>query len=392
MNPYRLEKLTEQIQNRGLDCLALVPGANLFYLTGLHFHLGDRPTVAFFCPGRPPTLVLPALEMQKVAHLPNLQTFPWRDEDGFAGAFYKVGVELGLAGKQIGVEAFTMRVVEMRLLEKMARAGRIVPADGAVSALRMRKDPDELSRMRCAVELAQQAITATLERFRPGMTERQIESILKVAMLKTGAHSVSFDPIVSAGPNSANPHATPTDRPVGVGDFLLFDWGVYVDGYASDITRTFPVAANQMEPEMRRIYGLVQEANAAGRAAVKPGVTCSQVDAAARCVIEAGGYGDHFTHRTGHGLGLQVHEPPFIVAGNQMMLEPGMTFSIEPGIYLPGRNGVRIEDDVVVTEDGCESLTTFGRDWMPIGEFTTGHFTKTVTQRAQRRRRDTLRY
>jgi Xaa-Pro dipeptidase len=191
-----------------------------------------------------------------------------------------------------------------------------------------------------------------------------VAAILKVALLQSGAQNISFDPIVSGGPNSANPHASPSDRPVGLGEYLLFDWGVSVEGYTSDITRTFPVG--EIEFEMRRIYELVQDANAAGRAAVRPGVTCSEVDAAARRVIERGGYGERFTHRTGHGLGLQVHEPPYIVAGNEMVLEPGMTFTIEPGIYLPGRGGVRIEDNVVVTADGCESLTTFVRDWTPI--------------------------
>jgi len=364
MNLNRLEKLAQQIRTRKLDCLALVPGANLFYLTGLFFHLGDRPTVAFFRPGRPPALVLPVLEAQKAAGL-DIQLFPWTDEEGYSSAFQRAGAELGLAGARIGVEAFTMRVVEMRLLEQSAPGCQLVPADGVVSALRMRKDAGELDRMRRAADLAQKAITATLKQFRPGMTERKLESILKIAMLELGAQNASFDPIVSGGPNSANPHATPTDRPVQPGEFLLFDWGVYVDGYASDITRTFPVG--QMEPEMRRIYELVQEANAAGRAAVRPGVTCSEVDAAARRVIQAGGYGDYFIHRTGHGLGLQVHEPPFIVAGNERELEPGMTFTIEPGIYLPGRGGVRIEDDIIVTEDGSESLTTLDRDWTPVG-------------------------
>jgi Xaa-Pro dipeptidase len=121
-----------------------------------------------------------------------------------------------------------------------------------------------------------------------------------------------------------------------------------------------------MDPEMRAIYEVVKRANAAGREAVRPGVTCSTVDAAARAVIEEAGYGEFFTHRTGHGLGMEIHEPPYIVAGNERVLEVGMTFTIEPGIYLPGKNGVRIEDDVVVTEDGCESLTTMSRDWRSL--------------------------
>ncbi len=364
MNRERLERLGAHIESEGLDCLAVVPGANLFYLTGLNLHLGDRPTVVFFFPDRPPALILPALETLQVAALPEAQVFPWTDEQGFAGAFERAGSELRLEGALIGVEAFTMRAVEVWLLAESVSGCRLSPADAVVNALRVCKDSDELERMRRAAGLAQDAMTSTMRQFRLGMTEREVAAILKVAMLEAGAQNVSFEPIVSGGPNSANPHASPSDRPIGLGEYLLFDWGVYVDGYASDITRTFPVG--DMEPEMRDIYALVQEANTAGRAAVRPGATCSQVDAAARRVIEEGGYGDRFTHRTGHGLGLQVHEPPFIVAGNETVLEPGMTFTVEPGIYLPGRGGVRIEDDVVVTADGCESLTTFARDWTPV--------------------------
>ena len=364
MNQKRLERLNEQLKEKDLDCLALVPGANLYYLTGLSFHLGDRPTVAFFRPDQSPALILPALESLKVADLTDVQTFPWADEEGYEDAFRHAGAELELSGKRIGVEAFTMRVVEAGLLTQNAAGSQLLPADGVVSALRMRKDAAELDRMRRAAEMAQEAMTATLDHFRLGMTEREIDALLKVAMLESGAENISFNPIVSGGPNSANPHATPSDRPVNEGEFLLFDWGIYHGGYASDITRTFPVG--EMEPEMCQIYSLVQEANAAGRAAVKPGVTCGEVDAAARNVIEEGGYGEYFTHRTGHGLGLQVHEAPFIVAGNDRILESGMTFSIEPGVYLPGRGGVRIEDDVVVTEDGGESLTTFPREWTPL--------------------------
>lgn len=365
MTHERLERLGSQIERAGLDCLALVPGANLYYLTGLSFHLGDRPTVAFFFPGRPPALILPALEIGKLAVLPSAQPFRWADEDGYAGAFRRAGSELGLKGARIGVEAYTMRAVEAWMLEESAPGCKLSPADGVVSAMRMRKDSDELGRMRRAAGLAQEAMTVTLEKFRLGMTERHVAAILKIALLECGAENVSFEPIVSGGLNSANPHASPSNRPISHGDYLLFDWGAYVEGYASDITRTFPVG--EMEPDMRRIYTLVQQANAAGREAVRPGATCSGVDAAARCVIEEAGYGECFTHRTGHGLGVQVHEPPYIVAGNDTVLEPGMTFTVEPGIYLAGRGGVRIEDDVVVTEYGCESLTTIIRDWMPIG-------------------------
>lgn len=365
MNEARLKKLGPQLEAEELDCVALVPGANLTYLTGLHFHLGDRPTVAFFRADRPPALVVPALELQKVAGMETLELFPWADEDGYDAAFQRAAEAYDLHGARIGVEAFTMRYVEASLLQTYALNCELVPADQVVGGLRMRKEPGEVALMRRAAEMAQEALSAILPGLAPGMTEREIASRLRQEILMVGAENLSFQPIVSTGPNAANPHALPSDRPLQPGDFLLFDWGLYADGYASDITRTFPVG--EMEPEMREIYEVVKRANGAGRAAVRPGTTCSAVDAAARAVIEEAGYGEFFTHRTGHGLGMEIHEPPYIVAGNERVLEVGMTFTIEPGIYLPGRNGVRIEDDVVVTEGGCESLTTMSRDWWPLG-------------------------
>ena len=155
-------------------------------------------------------------------------------------------------------------------------------------------------------------------------------------------------------------HHTPGDEPIQTGEPIVIDCGAVYGGYAADITRTFSIG--ELEPEMARIYEIVKAANAAGRAKAGPGVPAGAVDQAARAVIEEAGYGEYFTHRTGHGLGLEVHEPPYIVAGNQRMLEPGMTFTVEPVIYLPGRGGVRIEDDVVVTAEGSESLTSYPRD------------------------------
>jgi Xaa-Pro dipeptidase len=169
-----------------------------------------------------------------------------------------------------------------------------------------------------------------------------------------------FSPIVAFGPNSANPHATPTERQLAEGDLLLFDWGAAVDGYFSDITRTF--AVGDVDPELTKIAGIVKEANAAARAIGKPGLPISAVDKAARNVIELAGYGEYFTHRTGHGLGMEGHEEPYIRGDNEQLLETGMTFTIEPGIYLPGRGGVRIEDDVLVTENGLESFTDYPRE------------------------------
>ena len=174
-----------------------------------------------------------------------------------------------------------------------------------------------------------------------------------------------FAPIVSSGPNAANPHASPTQRKLQTGDLLVVDWGATYDGYISDLTRTF--AVGEVDDEYRKIHEIVQEANAAGRAAARPGVPCANVDKAARDVIEKSGYGTYFTHRTGHGIGMEGHEEPYMRGDNMQLLEPGMAFTVEPGIYLPGRNGVRIEDNVAITETGADVLSDMPREIRTVG-------------------------
>jgi Xaa-Pro dipeptidase len=183
---------------------------------------------------------------------------------------------------------------------------------------------------------------------------------LTLQLFRAGSDpQLAFSPIVSSGPNSANPHSTPSDRILTSGDLLVIDWGACSLGYNSDITRTFGIG--NIEPEFSLIGKIVLEANTTGRKSAKPGITAEMVDKVTRDVIVSAGYGNFFTHRTGHGLGMEGHEEPYIRANNPMLLEPGMTFTIEPGIYLPGRNGVRIEDDVVITDTGAECLTSFPR-------------------------------
>jgi Xaa-Pro dipeptidase len=215
------------------------------------------------------------------------------------------------------------------------------------------------------VAIAQEALARTLEAVKPGMTEQGVAAELMVNLLRGGSEGMPFAPLVQSGPNSASPHGGTSSRRLEVGDLLLLDFGAMVDGYPSDITRTF--AVGEVDAELPDVYRIVRAANAAGQAAVRPGVSCQDVDRAARRVIEDAGYGPYFIHRTGHGLGLEVHEPPYIVDGNEQTLEVGMTFTIEPGVYLPGRGGIRVEDNVVVTKDGCDSLTTFERELQVVG-------------------------
>ncbi len=239
-------------------------------------------------------------------------------------------------------------------------------AEDSLAELRMRKDNEELSLMRKAVDIAQRALEKTLPTIQVGMSERQVASELTLQLLRAGSDSqMPFAPIVSGGPNSANPHATPSERPLAVGDLLVIDWGAYYEGYCSDLTRTF--AIGEVDPEFKHIAEVVRLANDAGRQAAGPDVPAGQVDSAARAVIDGAGYGVFFTHRTGHGLGMQGHEAPYIRSGNSLRLKPGMTFTVEPGIYLPERNGVRIEDNVVITENGSETLSTLSRELVTLG-------------------------
>ena len=220
--------------------------------------------------------------------------------------------------------------------------------------------------MRKAVGIAQDALEAAIPSFKTGMTEKALAAELVIQLFKHGSDpELPFAPIVSSGPNAANPHASPSDRKLQAGDLLVVDWGAAYEGYISDLTRTF--AVGNVDQEYVKIHKIVQEANAAGRAAAKPGVPCADVDKAARDVIERAGYGKFFTHRTGHGIGMEGHEEPYMRGDNMQLLEPGMAFTVEPGIYLPNRNGVRIEDNVVITETGADVLSTMPREIRVVG-------------------------
>lgn len=366
MNKRRVERLQEEMKKHGLDGIVLMPGPNMFYFSGMHTHVSERPILLFLPAAGDPTIIIPKLEAMKAeaAGIPHSRIFAWTDQEWFEGAFTQAAEALNLAGACWGVEALAMRVLEYETLQNAAPGWRSAHAEAAINTLRASKEPAELAAMEKAVDVAERAIEKLLPQIEIGMTEKQVAALLTNLLLEEGAESLAFPPIVSTGPNGASPHAVPTERPLAAGDFLVIDWGAYVDGYPSDITRTF--AVGYVDREMARVYDVVRQANEAGKRAARPGATGEEVDRAARVVIEEAGYGDYFIHRTGHGLGLEVHEAPSMVAGNQAPLEPGNVFTVEPGIYLPGRGGVRIEDDVVVTADGHRSLTRFSRELITV--------------------------
>lgn len=368
MTQSRLEKLTASLRTSNLDAVILNPGPTLKYLTGLNFHLMERPVVLFVAPDKDPVLVLPELELPKVDLFPyKVQGIPYGENPSeWDDAFRKAAQTLGLDGKRIGVEPRNLRLLEFRHVKAGAPEADYPDASDVISELRLRKDKAEVDAMRKAVKIAQDGLEATLPQIKIGMTEKEIASELVMQLLKHGSESeMPFAPIVSAGPNAANPHASPSDRKLQAGDLLVVDWGAAYDGYISDLTRTF--AVGEVDAECQKIHKIVQESNAAGRAAAKPGVPCADVDIAARAVIGKSGYGKYFSHRTGHGIGMEGHEAPYIRGDNMQILEPGMAFTVEPGIYLPNRNGVRIEDNMVINETGAQSLSDMPREIRIVG-------------------------
>lgn len=368
MTQSRLDRLNDSLQTSGLDAVILNPGPTLTHLTGLRFHLMERPVVLMFAKDQAPVIVLPELELQKVASLPyKLQVFAYPENPSeWDGVFRRAAQSLNLEGKQIGVEPRQLRLLEFRHVKAGAPEADYPDASEVLSSLRLRKDQAEIEAMRHAVQIAQQALEATIPSIKVGMTEKELSSELVVQLLHHGSDpEMPFAPIVSGGPNSANPHASPTERKLKAGDLLVVDWGATYDGYISDLTRTF--AVGEVDDEYRKIHEIVREANAAGRAAARPGVPCAKVDNAARAVIEQSGYGTYFTHRTGHGIGMEGHEEPYIRGDNMQLLESGMAFTVEPGIYLPDRNGVRIEDNVVITETGADVLSDMPREFRVVG-------------------------
>lgn len=364
----RQERLARSIEAANLDGIVLNAGPSLTYLTGLQFHLSERPVLALFSVDKPPVVVLPELESGKLSNLSYpIEYFAYGEDPGIWHTTTNMGIQsAGLSGGQIGIEPRVFRVLEWNLLKDAGSDLKLVSGEAAIAQLRMEKDKFEQALMQKAVDIAQNALEATLPEIRPGITERELSAKLVVALLNSGSDpAMPFSPIVASGPNSANPHAFPTDRELSEGDMLIIDWGGNVGGYFSDLTRTFTIG----EPldEMSGIAQIVLDANEAARENAGPDTPAEEVDQAARKVIESAGYGEYFTHRTGHGLGLEGHEEPYIRDGNSMLLTPGMTFTIEPGIYLPGRGGVRIEDNVVVTEDGLLSFSDMPRELKILG-------------------------
>ena len=344
-----------------VDVVGLSPGETLRYFTGLDMHKSERPTLVFLFRDGSPAVVHPELEGDRIEEsLPDAERYTYEDAtDPVAaarGAFEQFADERSLP-EPIGVEFRSTRLLEREVFAPDGEA--VVDVEDAVAAVRSRKDGEEVERMRTAVEIIEGIFSEVYELIEPGMSETDIETEIKKRVMESEADAYGVG-IVTSGERTAHAHANTGTRVVEEGDFVMLDAGVIYEGYYSDITRT--VAVGEPDAELVEIYEVVKEAAAAARDRVEPGVEFQEIDRAARNVIENAGYGEYFPHRVGHGLGLEGHEPPYLVEGNDATLEPGHAVTVEPGVYVPGLGGVRIEDDVVVTEDGADVLSTISRE------------------------------
>ena len=352
----RIERARERIERLDAAWLLVPPSADFTWLTGGHARSTER-LVALALPRRgAPFCLVPRLEADSLAQeCPWLELEVW-DEDQDPFERLERRLELSRRPRVLVGEGF--RVTP---LLRLAAAAVCAPAAEALAPLRAIKDAEEIARLEEAGRHADAIVEDAADFMRPGMTETEVARFVGDRFASLGDRDTWT--IVASGPHSALPHHQTSDRRLVAGEPVLLDLGAFTGGYGSDITRTFWLG--EPPAEAVRVYGVVDEARARGIEASKGGAACEEVDRAARAVIERAGYGAEFVHRTGHGVGLEIHEPPYLVAGNRSRLEAGMVHSVEPGIYLPGRFGVRIEDLVVVGEREARRLNHAPRDLRP---------------------------
>jgi Xaa-Pro aminopeptidase len=359
----RMERVTVDAEAAGLDGVLVSPGPDLVWLTGYRpTAVTERLTLLLLTPDREPTLVVPVLERHDAEGAVGTAAATLVDWADGADPYAAVGGLLRPGGRYgVSDNAWAMHLLG---LQQTLPGSSYSALTRALPMLRAVKDPAELARL----EAAGAAADATYEqivgvRF-AGRRESEVAADLAELLHGFGHEQVDFT-VVGSGPNGADPHHEAGERVIEDGDCVVLDFGGLLQGYGSDTSRT--VSVGEPAAEVREVHEVVRLAQQAGVDAVRPGVACQEVDRAARAVITDAGYGDRFIHRTGHGIGVTTHEPPYMIEGETLPLVPGMCFSVEPGVYLPGRFGVRIEDIVTVTPDGGRRLNTTGRDLRVVG-------------------------
>lgn len=359
----RIQKLHAFLTKQELDAVLITSPKHVYYLTGFFTDPHERFLGLIIPASGEPSLIVPALDREAAADASSVQNIFTHTDVQNPYEVLKKTLPTGL--EKLGIEKSHMTVERFESLGEVIGATRYVDVEEPLREMRLIKSADEVTRMKRAIQLVEDSLREALKKVKPGVTEMEIVAELEFQMKRLGAEGPSFSTMVLAGEKSALPHGNPGSRQVQEGELLLFDIGVEADGYVSDITRTF--AVGEINEQLREIYETVLAANEAAIAEIRPGVTFAHLDQTARDVIAAKGYGEYFMHRLGHGLGMDVHEYPSVHGQNQEVLRAGMVFTIEPGIYLPGVGGVRIEDDVLVTETGVEVLTQYPKQLTVIG-------------------------
>ena len=341
-----------------MDLVAIAPTSNMRYLLGFMPYPDER-LCALLVSRESVRFVVPELNADHVETNTGMETIRWMDASGPGDALELALSELNIRPGLILAADDNMRADILLMLQDAIRPKRSIAASALMGALRMRKSDDEIDALLSAAALADEALLVGAEACLPGRTEREVATEIANHFHENGVDSVDFTS-VGSGPNGAFPHHMVSDRLLQNGDTIVLDIGATLNGYHSDVARV--IHLGEPTDELTTVYHVVREANRLGREAAVTGAKARDVDRAARSVIEQAGYGEFFLHRTGHGLGLDVHEMPWITAENEIPLELGMVFSIEPGIYLAGKFGIRIEDIVLVTEDGCRCLGELDHD------------------------------
>ncbi|WP_058945986.1 aminopeptidase P family protein [Thermococcus sp. 2319x1] len=355
----RMEKFLRFLMEYNYEGALITPGSNLYYLTGMSPQATEeRLFLLVVNKEGESVLIAPKLYENEVEWENSVF---WSDEENPYEILERVLASLNLKGGKILVED-TMRASFLIHIERLLKDYTFYPLSVVARELRMRKDEKELSLMKKAAEIADKVFYEIISRELIGKSEKQVALEIEF-LIRELADGVSFSPIVASGKNAANPHHTPGNRKIRSGDFVILDFGARYKGYCSDITRT--IAVGHPNEKLKEIYEIVKEAQERAFQSVREGIKAKEVDKAAREHIFEKGYGNYFVHRTGHGIGLEVHEEPYISQTNERILERGMTFTIEPGIYIPNLGGVRIEDDVVVEKKG-KRLTKAERELITL--------------------------
>jgi len=350
----RIEKVLKGMEDHGVDALFLMRTANIRYVSGF---AGTESYVFLAKHGRI-FITDSRYTEQAEQECPEFEIYQYRDGSTLEDTVFKICQKL-----KINKLGFEQDFITFEIYEKIRHAlGEIefIPTSGIVEKVRSVKEPSEIEMIKRAAQIADEAFIDILNFIKPGITEKDVERELEYLIKKKGALTVSFPTIVASGPRSSLPHAIPTDRKIQMGDFVTLDFGALYEGYCSDMTRT--VVMGEPTEKQKEIYQIVKEAQETGVKAVRAGVRGIDADRFARDVIEKAGFGEYFGHGLGHGIGLEVHEQPNLNKRNEKMVCAGSVVTVEPGIYLPNWGGVRIEDSVAVTADGCEILTSSSKD------------------------------